>query len=127
MERILNCLDRCLYDSSTISLSNRSLYAKPKAIKPTKPIKSRYMIQDCSCVSNSSCDSDISILSLSPICENISPEDHEYGPPNQEIYHKCVQCRANHIDNREIYTTCTNCDYTLCRECYYGLSNDILA
>ena len=53
-----------------------------KAIKPTKPIKSRYMIQDCSCVSNLLYDSDISILSLSPICENISPVDHEYGPPN---------------------------------------------
>ena len=127
MERIFKCIDRCLQDSSTLSLSNRSLYMKPMMpTKPMKPIKSKYMIKDRSCRSNSSHDSDISILSLSPICDNISPIEHEYGPPNREIYNKCVQCRANHIENRDIYTTCTNCDYTLCRKCYFGLSNDIL-
>ena len=131
MERILKCFDRCFYDSST--LPSRSLYMNPmmpmKPMKPKykpKPMQSKYMIKDRSCLSNSSYDSDISILSLSPICDNISPIDHDYGPPNRDIYNKCVQCRANHIENREIYTTCTNCDYTLCRKCYFGLSNDIL-
>ena len=49
-----------------------------------------------SCLSNRSNEYESSVLSLSPICENISPIDHEYGPANPAIYHKCVICRGDH-------------------------------
>ena len=142
MQRILHCLESCMNDMTSISLTQLSepqSYESHQSHQSDKYRKSdpyyqpyqsdpnyqpyQYIYQNDS--SNRSNESDQSQLSLSPICEHISPMDHEYGQANPAIYPKCVQCRDRGIHNRDIFTTCQNCEYTLCRDCYYGLSPTI--
>lgn len=125
MDRILKCLENCMSDANIIFMGERSKKHPSYKYPHKHPYQhhERYQqIMD----TNRSDDSVSSQLSLSPICENIAPIEHEFGPANRAIYHKCVQCRDKGIHNRDIFSTCRNCDYTLCRDCYYGLSSTII-
>ena len=121
MDRILKCLENCMNDANMIFMGERSK-TQPSYKYPYQSHETYQQIMD----TNRSDDSVSSQLSLSPICENIAPIDHEFGPANRAIYHKCVQCRDQGVYNRDIFSTCQYCDYTLCRDCYYGLSSTII-